>query len=123
MTEGNKSRTVAATNMNSESSRSHAVFSVVVTQILTDERTGVVGEKVSRLSLVDLAGSERAVKTGAVGERLKEGSNINKSVTLQSIYYNRILSSSPFYPLIFEGLFILFVLRNNIFSHVKGVLN
>lgn len=82
MTEGNKSRTVAATNMNSESSRSHAVFSVVVTQILTDERTGVVGEKVSRLSLVDLAGSERAVKTGAVGERLKEGSNINKSVTL-----------------------------------------
>lgn len=123
MTEGNKSRTVAATNMNSESSRSHAVFSVVVTQILTDERTGVVGEKVSRLSLVDLAGSERAVKTGAVGERLKEGSNINKSVTLQSIYYNRILSSSPFYSLIFQGLFILFVLRNNIFSHVKGVLN
>lgn len=123
MTEGNKSRTVAATNMNSESSRSHAVFSVVVTQILTDERTGVVGEKVSRLSLVDLAGSERAVKTGAVGERLKEGSNINKSVTLQSIYYNRILSSSPFYSLIFQGLFILFVLRNNIFSHVKYVLN
>lgn len=32
----------------------------------------------SRMSLVDLAGSERAVKTGAVGERLKEGSNINK---------------------------------------------
>lgn len=123
MTEGNKSRTVAATNMNSESSRSHAVFSVVVTQILTDERTGVVGEKVSRLSLVDLAGSERAVKTGAVGERLKEGSNINKSVTLQSIYYNHILSSSPFYSLIFQGLFILFILRNNIFSHVKGVLN
>uniref|UniRef100_A0A3B5MKU3 Uncharacterized protein n=1 Tax=Xiphophorus couchianus TaxID=32473 RepID=A0A3B5MKU3_9TELE len=39
------------------------------------------GEKVSRLSLVDLAGSERAAKTGAAGERLKEGSNINKSLT------------------------------------------
>lgn len=78
MTEGNKSRTVAATNMNSESSRSHAVFSVVLTQTLTDVQTGVSGEKVSRMSLVDLAGSERAVKTGAVGERLKEGSNINK---------------------------------------------
>lgn len=36
------------------------------------------GEKVSKLSLVDLAGSERAAKTGAAGERLKEGSNINK---------------------------------------------
>lgn len=38
------------------------------------------GEKVSKLSLVDLAGSERAAKTGAAGERLKEGSNINKCV-------------------------------------------
>lgn len=78
MAEGNKSRTVAATNMNSESSRSHAVFSVVLTQTLTDEKSGVSGEKVARISLVDLAGSERAVKTGAVGDRLKEGSNINK---------------------------------------------
>lgn len=78
MTEGNKSRTVAATNMNAESSRSHAVFSVVLTQTLKDTLSGVTGEKVSRMSLVDLAGSERAVKTGAVGERLKEGSNINK---------------------------------------------
>ena len=38
------------------------------------------GEKVSKLSLVDLAGSERVSKTGAAGERLKEGSNINKWV-------------------------------------------
>lgn len=80
MAEGNKSRTVAATNMNSESSRSHAVFSVILTQTLTDSKSGVSGEKVSRMSLVDLAGSERAIKTGAVGDRLKEGSNINKSV-------------------------------------------
>lgn len=78
MTEGNKSRTVAATNMNAESSRSHAVFSIVLTQTLTDTLTSVSGEKVARMSLVDLAGSERAVKTGAVGDRLKEGSNINK---------------------------------------------
>uniref|UniRef100_A0A672UUX3 Kinesin family member 13A n=1 Tax=Strigops habroptila TaxID=2489341 RepID=A0A672UUX3_STRHB len=60
MSEGNKSRTVAATNMNEESSRSHAV---------------------SKVSLVDLAGSERVSKTGAAGERLKEGSNINKSLS------------------------------------------
>lgn len=38
------------------------------------------GEKVSKISLVDLAGSERVSKTGAAGERLKEGSNINKWV-------------------------------------------
>uniref|UniRef100_A0A673N2C4 Kinesin-like protein n=1 Tax=Sinocyclocheilus rhinocerous TaxID=307959 RepID=A0A673N2C4_9TELE len=81
MSEGNKSRTVAATNMNEESSRSHAVFSVIVTQTLYDLQSGNSGEKVSKISLVDLAGSERASKTGAAGERLKEGSNINKSLT------------------------------------------
>uniref|UniRef100_A0A669BVN3 Kinesin family member 13B n=1 Tax=Oreochromis niloticus TaxID=8128 RepID=A0A669BVN3_ORENI len=81
MSEGNKSRTVAATNMNEESSRSHAVFNIILTHTLTDLRSGTSGEKVSKLSLVDLAGSERAAKTGAAGERLKEGSNINKSLS------------------------------------------
>ncbi|KAL0623201.1 Transmembrane protein 199, partial [Plecturocebus cupreus] len=78
MSEGNKSRTVAATNMNEESSRSHAVFNIVITQTLYDLQSGNSGEKVSKVSLVDLAGSERVSKTGAAGERLKEGSNINK---------------------------------------------
>lgn len=41
MSEGNKSRTVAATNMNEESSRSHAVFSIIVTQTLYDLQSGV----------------------------------------------------------------------------------
>uniref|UniRef100_A0A8B9G1X0 Kinesin family member 13B n=1 Tax=Amazona collaria TaxID=241587 RepID=A0A8B9G1X0_9PSIT len=67
MSEGNKSRTVAATNMNEESSRSHAQPGINL--------------RVGKLSLVDLAGSERATKTGAAGDRLKEGSNINKSLT------------------------------------------
>ena len=48
------------------------------------------GEKVSRISLVDLAGSERAVKTGAVGERLKEGSNINKSLTTLGLVISKL---------------------------------
>uniref|UniRef100_A0A8C0BFD0 Kinesin family member 13A n=1 Tax=Buteo japonicus TaxID=224669 RepID=A0A8C0BFD0_9AVES len=81
MSEGNKSRTVAATNMNEESSRSHAVFNIIVTQTLYDQHSGNSGEKVSKVSLVDLAGSERVSKTGAAGERLKEGSNINKSLS------------------------------------------
>ncbi|XP_055284030.1 kinesin-like protein KIF13B isoform X1 [Moschus berezovskii] len=81
MSEGNKSRTVAATNMNEESSRSHAVFKITLTHTLYDVRSGTSGEKVGKLSLVDLAGSERATKTGAAGDRLKEGSTINKSLT------------------------------------------
>ncbi|XP_045131033.1 kinesin-like protein KIF13B isoform X11 [Portunus trituberculatus] len=88
--EGNKARTVAATNMNSESSRSHAVFTVILTQTVTDVASGVSGEKVSKMSLVDLAGSERAVKTGAVGERLKEGSNINRSLTTLGLVISKL---------------------------------
>ncbi|XP_052128712.1 kinesin-like protein unc-104 isoform X4 [Frankliniella occidentalis] len=79
--EGNKARTVAATNMNETSSRSHAVFTIVFTQLRHDEMTNLSTEKVSKISLVDLAGSERADSTGAKGTRLKEGANINKSLT------------------------------------------
>lgn len=81
MAEGNKSRTVAATNMNETSSRSHAVFTLIFTQRRNDDLTGLDTEKVSKISLVDLAGSERADSTGAQGVRLKEGANINKSLT------------------------------------------
>uniref|UniRef100_A0A2R5LHZ1 Kinesin-like protein unc-104 n=1 Tax=Ornithodoros turicata TaxID=34597 RepID=A0A2R5LHZ1_9ACAR len=81
MDEGNKARTVAATNMNETSSRSHAVFTIIFTQRKLDKDTGLATEKVSKISLVDLAGSERADSTGAQGTRLKEGANINKSLT------------------------------------------
>lgn len=79
--EGNKARTVAATNMNETSSRSHAVFTLIFTQKRLDKQTQLVTECVSKISLVDLAGSERANSTGAQGARLKEGANINKSLT------------------------------------------
>eukprot|EP00079_Xenopus_tropicalis_P027956 XP_012822412.1 PREDICTED: kinesin-like protein KIF1B isoform X9 [Xenopus tropicalis] len=81
MDAGNKARTVAATNMNETSSRSHAVFTIVFTQKRLDIGTNLSTEKVSKISLVDLAGSERADSTGAKGTRLKEGANINKSLT------------------------------------------
>jgi len=79
--EGNKARTVAATNMNETSSRSHAVFTLLFSQSTHDEMTDLIAEKQSKISLVDLAGSERADATGATGDRLKEGANINKSLT------------------------------------------
>ncbi|XP_049567943.1 kinesin-like protein KIF1A isoform X18 [Orcinus orca] len=81
MDSGNKARTVAATNMNETSSRSHAVFNIIFTQKRHDAETNITTEKVSKVSLVDLAGSERADSTGAKGTRLKEGANINKSLT------------------------------------------
>ncbi|XP_025837390.1 kinesin-like protein KIF13A isoform X2 [Agrilus planipennis] len=126
MAEGNKSRTVAATNMNSESSRSHAVFTVILTQTLTDTKTGVSGEKVSRMSLVDLAGSERAVKTGAVGERLKEGSNINKSLTTLGLVISKLADQSSgknkdkFVP--YRDSVLTWLLKDNLGGNSKTVM-
>ncbi|KAI9701921.1 MAG: kinesin-like protein Klp8 [Candelina mexicana] len=81
MDEGNKARTVAATNMNETSSRSHAVFTLTLTQRRHDQETSMDSERVAKISLVDLAGSERALSTGATGARLKEGAEINKSLS------------------------------------------
>ena len=81
MLSGNAERTIACTNMNAESSRSHAVFTVQLTQTTVDAGSGLSSDVVSKIQLVDLAGSERVEQSGATGLRLKEASNINKSLT------------------------------------------
>lgn len=81
MKNGDASRTVASTKMNDTSSRSHAVFTIMLKQIHHDMETDETTERSSRIRLVDLAGSERAKSTEATGARLREGSNINKSLT------------------------------------------
>ena len=102
MKEGEKSRKVGATNMNERSSRSHTIFRIKIestnrmenddTMSMDDEE----GEQVvvSQLNLVDLAGSERAAQTGAGGQRLREGCNINQSLmTLGQVSYYILYSS------------------------------
>jgi hypothetical protein len=78
---GDASRTTASTKMNDTSSRSHAVFTIMLKQIHHDITTDSTTERLARIRLVDLAGSERAKATEATGTRLREGSNINKSLT------------------------------------------
>ena len=78
---GDSSRTTASTKMNDTSSRSHAVFTIMLKQIHHDLSTDSTTERLARIRLVDLAGSERAKATEATGARLREGSNINKSLT------------------------------------------
>lgn len=77
---GGKNRTVGITNMNHESSRSHSVFTIKLQQCHIDE-DGIEVIRHSQLNLVDLAGSERQVHTGAAGVRMKEASQINKSLS------------------------------------------
>ncbi|KAK0041455.1 kinesin-like protein KIF28P [Biomphalaria pfeifferi] len=80
MEQGTSNRTVASTNMNATSSRAHTVVTIVFDQIFINEN-GEETKKSSTMNLVDLAGSERADSTGATGDRLKEGANINRSLS------------------------------------------
>eukprot|EP00118_Oscarella_pearsei_P023233 m.274919 g.274919 ORF g.274919 m.274919 type:complete len:714 (+) comp40592_c0_seq1:491-2632(+) len=80
MTIGNKNRAVGSTNMNAHSSRSHAIFTVAIecSVIGADRKPHL---RMGKLHLVDLAGSERQSKTGATGQRLKEATKINLSLS------------------------------------------
>lgn len=77
MRAGHYNRSIAVTNMNEHSSRSHMVFMLTVEQKNLHDRS----VKVGKLRLVDLAGSEQVAKTGASGERLDEAKNINRSLS------------------------------------------
>ncbi|OVA13546.1 Kinesin [Macleaya cordata] len=77
--QGAVNRKMAATHMNSESSRSHSVFTCVIESRWDMDSTTHL--RFGRLNLVDLAGSERQKSSGAEGDRLKEAANINKSLS------------------------------------------
>merc|ERR1719269_553784 len=77
---GLRNRSTGATNMNAESSRSHSIFLITIEQCEVGP-DGKVHIRAGKLNLVDLAGSERQSKTGASGDRLKEGCKINLSLS------------------------------------------
>ncbi|KAG8438232.1 hypothetical protein GDO86_008793 [Hymenochirus boettgeri] len=76
---GNKNRTQHPTDVNASSSRSHAVFQIYLRQ---QDKTASINQnvRIAKMCLIDLAGSERASATNAKGERLREGTNINRSL-------------------------------------------
>ncbi|KAK9795952.1 hypothetical protein WJX73_003914 [Symbiochloris irregularis] len=80
MQKGGEVRRVGETNMNRESSRSHAVFTAVV-EVATTQESGLTNVRYSRINLIDLAGSERIKSSGATGDQLREASNINRSLS------------------------------------------
>lgn len=91
MDQGIKNRTVAATAMNADSSRSHSIFMIKIHQRDTEDESKSVFAKIN---LVDLAGSERAKSTGATGSTLKEGANINKSLSALGNVINALVEQA-----------------------------
>ncbi|OUM58461.1 hypothetical protein PIROE2DRAFT_66605 [Piromyces sp. E2] len=80
MTVGNKNRSTGETQMNAHSSRSHSIFTITIEASEVDS-DGQEHIRAGKLHLVDLAGSERQTKTGATGDRLKEATKINLSLS------------------------------------------
>ncbi|ETM53226.1 hypothetical protein F442_03404 [Phytophthora nicotianae P10297] len=93
--QGNKVRQVAATQMNERSSRSHSCFTIKISSKRSQVMAAVRKETCmnAKINLVDLAGSERASKTGATGDRLKEGAAINKSLSALGNVINMLAST------------------------------
>ena len=86
MRRGGAARATSATNMNQESSRSHSIFVITITQ--KNVETG--SAKSGQLFLVDLAGSEKVGKTGASGQTLEEAKKINKSLSALGMVINSL---------------------------------
>lgn len=103
---GTMNRTTAATLMNVTSSRSHAVFTVNLQQMTRSssgggsnaaaDGSGVDVTTTSRFTFVDLAGSERMKKTGAEGERAKEGIRINEGLLALGNVINALADEERF---------------------------
>ena len=91
---GEQHRHFGETRMNKNSSRSHTIFRMVVESRSRDANPADAGDfgaiRVSTLTLVDLAGSERIAKTGAEGQRMKEGAAINKSLLTLGTVINKL---------------------------------
>ncbi|KAG5508213.1 hypothetical protein JKF63_05469 [Porcisia hertigi] len=117
--DGTDRRRVASTELNSDSSRSHSVFSLILecTETLEDGSTRAVS---SKLNLVDLAGSERQGKTGASGDTLKEGCNINLSLSALGTVIDTIVKGGAHVP--FRSSPLTMLLKDSLGGNSKTVM-
>lgn len=122
LVQGAANRKVAATNMNRASSRSHSVFTCIIESKW--ESQGVTHHRFARLNLVDLAGSERQKSSGAEGERLKEATNINKSLsTLGLVIMNLVnISNGKSLHVPYRDSKLTFLLQDSLGGNSKTII-
>eukprot|EP01129_Flabellula_baltica_P005796 TRINITY_DN2124_c0_g1_i1.p1 TRINITY_DN2124_c0_g1~~TRINITY_DN2124_c0_g1_i1.p1 ORF type:complete len:1152 (-),score=318.71 TRINITY_DN2124_c0_g1_i1:270-3683(-) len=112
---GEQSRSVAKTDMNDASSRSHSLFMITLIQKKTD------GSVISgKLNLADLAGSEKVGKTGAKGETLEEAKKINQSLSALGNCINALTTNSQHIP--YRNSKLTFILRESLGGTSKTTL-
>jgi hypothetical protein len=120
MAAGSNRRKTSATKMNNTSSRSHAVFTIVLTERFQDPNSSQVGERISKINLVDLAGSERLAKTGAVGDRKKEAIGINSSLSALGLVIKALATKSKFIP--YRDSKLTWLLKENLGGNSKTIM-
>ncbi|KGN63892.1 kinesin-like protein KIN-12E [Cucumis sativus] len=120
--QGAANRKVASTNMNRASSRSHSVFTCIIESKWDSQ--GVTHHRFARLNLVDLAGSERQKSSGAEGERLKEATNINKSLsTLGLVIMNLVnMSNGKSLHVPYRDSKLTFLLQDSLGGNAKTII-
>ncbi|KAA6421900.1 MAG: kinesin KIF3B [Trebouxia sp. A1-2] len=120
---GKKNRSVGATMMNQDSSRSHSIFTITVEKLQQGDGKGSGHVRVGKLNLVDLAGSERQSKTGATGDRLKEATKINLSLSaLGNVISALVDSKSGHTPYRDSKLTRLLQARDSLGGNTKTVM-
>lgn len=122
--QGNALRTQASTAMNVTSSRSHAIFQLVITQ---SEGVGakvrgkqVMNHRVSKVNLVDLSGSERNSKAESMGKHLVEAASINASLSTLRRVLEAIISKKKVVP--YRESLLTYVLSDNFGGNSKTVM-
>ena len=114
-------RTVCATKLNIESSRSHAIFTLKLTQRLPPEPPETVGrEKVSRVHLVDLAGSERAKRSGH--DRIAETGAINRSLSTLGAVIHALAAGKHNAHVPYRESVLTYLLKDGLGGNARSVM-
>ena len=117
--QGAKLRHSAQTKMNEGSSRSHAIISIYIENIITEFNNKLKNKK-SVFHIIDLAGSERQNKTGAIGERVKEAGSINKSLLNLSIVIKNIINNIK--PIPYRDSKLTHILKDSLGGNSKTII-
>ncbi|KAG7664235.1 uncharacterized protein J8A68_002249 [[Candida] subhashii] len=130
LSKGNHARSTASTSMNDTSSRSHAIITLTLKQTRFESVNGesdlgdAAEEMISNIKLVDLAGSERLSKTKLYGQkdRIKEGTLINKSLTVLGRCINLLATKNPSKPNVlvpYRESALTYILKENLSGNSK----
>ncbi|KAG6971992.1 hypothetical protein JG688_00004180 [Phytophthora aleatoria] len=116
MERASRARSVACTDMNAQSSRSHSVFTLHLQGV--NDKDGVMLN--GQLNLVDLAGSERASRSNVSGDRLKETQAINKSLSCLADVFNAIGNKASHIP--FRNSKLTYLLQSSLSGDGKTLM-